>query len=109
MATLSSQQCTPAGLSVSFSAASGGGDAIDPSRVSLLVVKNDDASSKTVTITRPGTQYGQAIPDPSLSVAAGAVAVFLVPASFADTDSLVDVTYSAVTNLSVAAVDVVDA
>lgn len=109
MAALSIQTVSPAGAAISWSSAAGGGDTINPSRDTLLAVKNDDASPTTVTITVPGTtSYGGANPDVALAVAAGAVALFRVLPTFADTDGLVDVSYSSVTSLSVAAIEIVD-
>jgi hypothetical protein len=67
---------------------------------------NGDASSKTVTVVRSGNdQYGLAIPDLAVVVPAGQLAVIPIAATFRDTsDNLVDITYSAVTSVTVGAI-----
>jgi hypothetical protein len=108
MALLAPQASAVTGLNVTMSAASGGGDTIVGGSTTALIVRNGDASSKTVTIVRPGTTYGTADPDIALVVPAGGLAIFgPIPSEFADpTDPAggVDVTYSAVTSVTVAAV-----
>lgn len=75
MATLDVQDAAVGGLaSVTFTSASSGGDeaATDPRHV--LLVRNTDASSHTLTITTPGTASGVAITDPTVEVAADGIA-----------------------------------
>lgn len=104
MADLAIQRGSVTGAVVTMAAASGGGDTM-PSGASLLV-RNADASSKTVTIAVPGSKYGQARPDFSLAVPAGAIARFgPFPHDLADpADGKVHITYSAVTSVTVAAI-----
>jgi hypothetical protein len=106
MAALTTQTATPEGTTLTMSAASGGGDTFVPGSSTCLLVRNGDASSKTVTVVVPGTKYGQANPDIPVVVAAGAIAI-LGPYSsdlVDPTDGQVDVTYSATTSVTVAAV-----
>lgn len=106
MAAITVQSASPTGTALSFVAASGGGDTLNVTNDVYLFVRNGDASSKTVTVVRAGNDaYGQAIPDIAVVVVAGATAVIgPIPPAFRDPgDGLVDVTYSAVTSVTVAA------
>jgi hypothetical protein len=104
MALLAPQQIGVVGLKPTFAAATALGDTIKPQDGLILVVINGDASAKTVTLVRPGSQYGQANPDVARSIPAGERWYFKVPREFADTDGLIDITYSAVTSVTVALV-----
>lgn len=105
MADLAYQQTAVTGLAASFAAASVGGDTVPVSPRGLLLVTNGDASSKTVTVVVPGTKYGQPLADIPIVVAAGTTAVVgPFPADLDNGNGLVDVTYSAVTSVTVAAV-----
>jgi hypothetical protein len=103
MATLQTQQIGPAGLTPVYVAAAGGGDEFEPGNRTFFHIKNGDASSHTVTFVTPGTAYGQAIADETVTVPAGAERMIgRFPAEgFAGSDSLVSVTYSAVTSVTV--------
>ncbi len=109
MALLSNQSITKAGLTLSEVSASGGGDTIRIGDRTFLYIHNADASSKTITIDVPGsTTYGVAKPDLSVTVAASGYAFvgpidsdFLQPGT---SPAVANITYSAVTNLKVAAV-----
>lgn len=75
----------------------------------LLVIDNASAGAITVTVDDPntGTPEGATAfnPDVAVSVAAGTeVAVLLDAGRFADADDRIDLTYSGVTSLTVAAV-----
>lgn len=108
MSLLAYQQAKPTGQAVTMQAASGGGDTIPVSANGALLVRNGDASQKTVTIVVPGEQYGQARPDIPVVVAAGATALIgPFPFDLADpVTRLVNVTYSAVTSVTVAAITI---
>lgn len=109
MATLAYQKARVTGTAVSLAAAAGGGDLIPPNPNGALMVRNGDASAKTVTVAVPGnTKFGQADPDVAVVVAAGATALIgPLDQDLADpTDGMVHVTYSAVTSVTVAAVDI---
>lgn len=108
MAQLSYQQAKTTGQAITMQAASGGGDSVTVAENGALLVRNGDASSKTVTVVVPGTQYGQARPDIAVVVAAGETALIgPFPFDLADpVTRLVNVTYSAVTAVTVAAITI---
>lgn len=107
MATLAAQNPAITGTTVTWSAASAGGDNFPGTTRGFLLVKNDDAASHTVTVVIPGSTYGQAQPDVPVTVAAGAVkAIGPFDAVMRDTaTNRVSVTYDAVTSVSVAYVE----
>lgn len=104
MALLPVQQSALAGKAITFANATSGGDTIKPNERSVVLVKNADASAKTVTVVIPGnTAFGQAQPDVPVVVAAGATAVIgPFPAGAKDGTGQVSLTYSAVTSVTVA-------
>lgn len=108
MATLSYQQADVLGAALVMAAASGGGDKVTPASHGALLVTNDDAAPITVTVTVPGTtDYGQAEPDFTVAVPAGASRLIgPFGADLADTDGLVSIAYSAVANVTVAAISI---
>jgi hypothetical protein len=111
MATLSVQTAThPRKRSIALASASGGGDVApnDNGGVSI-VVRNGDASAKTVTIksyftgvSPPGTEKS----DLTLSIPAGEVAILgpFDAAAWNNALKQVEITYSAVTSVTVAAI-----
>jgi hypothetical protein len=106
MATLTFVQPTIAGTNPAFAAAAGGGDKVPPNDRGYLHVKNGSGGSITVTVVVPGNgKYGQANPDVAVAVPAAAERLIgPLPADLAGTDGLVDITYSGVTSLTVAAI-----
>lgn len=108
MANLTVQSVSRAGLNPSFGAAAGGGDTFLPSDETFLYVKNASGVSVTVTVVTPGSVIPDvAIADVAVAVPAGQDRVIgPFPAQFfADpTDGLADITYSAVTSVTVAAI-----
>ena len=103
MATLAAQPIQVTGTTPAFVAASAGGDACQPAAHQFLRVKNGDASSHTVTLAVPGSEYGQARPDVAVVVAAGADVSIDLPAELLDsTTGLISWTYDAVTSVTVA-------
>lgn len=72
MAALTTQSIVNAGTAPTFGAAALSDTAeIGNGRNTFVVYKNTDSNEKTVTITAPGnTDYGQANPDPAITVAA---------------------------------------
>jgi hypothetical protein len=103
MAALTTQVVNPSGTVITYAAAAAGGDTFKGNPRGIFRVKNADATATTVTIVVPGnTNYGQALPDIALSVAAGAEANFAFDQSFLDGTGSVAVTYSKVTSLTVA-------
>jgi hypothetical protein len=111
MATLSVQIPSQAGSQVTFQAAAGGGDEFPNSGYVRLVIKNDDASSKTVTVVGGGRDnYGLqgTFLNQTIVVPAGQMHIAgpFVKNRYDDVDGFVQLTYSAVTSLSVAAIAV---
>lgn len=104
MTLLIAQPAAVTGLNAAYTAAAGGGDTIAPAPGLVLHVKNGDAAPKTVTLVRPGTQYGQANPSVAVVIAASPGNQFIrIPPEFADpATGLVSVTYSAATLVTVA-------
>ena len=113
MATIAKQTRTAASPIIVFAAAEAGGDAfLASAKRSALVIKNDDSSSHTATLTGQVTSppAGLAVADFDIVVAAGKVAVVPAPGgswgNFRDpTTGLVEVTYDDVTSVSVALVE----
>lgn len=110
MATLATQSASLTGLAPAYAAASGGGDKLAPSDRTFLHAKNASGGALTVTVVTPGTSVGGlGIADVSVSVpAAGERIIGPFPAQFfADpADGLASITYSGVTSLTVAAIQV---
>lgn len=108
MATLSYEQSKAVGEELTMAAASAGGDKVAPNPRGAVLVRNGDASSKTVTVDVPGNdKYGSARPNIAFAVPAGAIASLgPFPADLAGDDGLVALTYSAVTNVFVGAVQI---
>lgn len=106
MALLAPQGITRTGTAVTYAAATTGpGDTFVPNSRGILVVKNGSGASITATVVIPGnTDFGQAVPDVPVVVAAGAEThIGPFPASAADPiTGLITVTYSAVTTVTVA-------
>jgi len=111
MAVLATQQVVKAGLNPAYAAAAGGGDRFTPGDRTFLHVKNGHSSSWTVTIATPRTDpgSGQAIADVAVVVPnAGErmIGPFPAPSFGAVADGLADITYTGVTALTVAVIDV---
>jgi hypothetical protein len=86
--------------------AAGGGDDCQTGAGVLLVVRNGDTTSKTVTLVTPGTVKGLAIEDREVTVAAnGGLELIPVTEDYRDPSTgRASITYSAVTSLDVCAV-----
>ena len=109
MATLAYSQIAIAGTLAAPVAASAGGDKVAPNDRGFLDVNNGGGSPITVTVDVPGnTKFGQAAPDVAVTIAAGArrrIGPF--PAELANpSDGLVAIAYSAVTSVTVEALQV---
>lgn len=103
MAALATQVPPLAGLAVNFVSAAGGGDTCLTGAGVVLLVKNGDASSHTVTLVTPGTVNGLAIADRAIPVAAGATEAIPVTADYRDPSTgRAAITYDAVTSMQVA-------
>lgn len=85
-------------------AAAGGGDKFLPSKDTFIRVNNGGGAPITVTVATPGTTYGLAVGDVSVSVTnAQSRLIGPFPAElFANpADGLADITYSGVTSVTV--------
>ena len=110
MALLTLQTMTAAGLVPTTTAAAGGGDTVAlasaTDSTSYLQVTNGSGSPITVTLVDPGaTPAGNTTTAPAVSVAAGATKLFpLNPALVNPSTGVINITYSAVTTVTVAAI-----
>lgn len=107
--SITPQKATSVGPTVTFEPANVAGNSFAPARGRALHVRNGSGSSITVTVPTPGTTAdGLAIADRTVTVAAGAHAVFAPGSSagvYGQVDGSVNVDYSAVTTVTVALVD----
>lgn len=112
MALLATQNVTRAGLAPTYSAAAAGGDEFTPSKDTILHVKNGSAGALTVTVVTPkATEYGADIADTAVSIpAAGERVIGPFPYQhYANpADGKADITYSGVTSLTVAVIQVAE-
>lgn len=109
MAVLATVKPTINGVLLAAVAAAAGGDQIvKPNGNVILYVKNGGASAINVTVDAAALQGGLSFVDPVIAVAAGAERLIgpLDPRFFNDATGLVSITYSAVTTVTVAAVQV---
>lgn len=104
MANLARQPISDTGTTLTFTAASAGGDKVKPVSGTAVVIRNGGGAGITATVVVPGVEYGQARPDIPVAVAAGADSYVHIPPELADTNGDVSITYSAVTSVTVAAV-----
>ena len=108
MAVLTAQQVSLAGLGPSYVAAAAGGDSFSNDGNTLIHVKNTDAAAKTVTVA------SQRLATPGLAPSNNAVSVPATtgeriigpfdPLVWNDTNGSVQLTYSAVTGVTIAAI-----
>ncbi|MEV4033397.1 hypothetical protein [Streptomyces umbrinus] len=107
MAALPTQVPPLAGLAVDFDAAAGGGDTCLTGAGVLLLVRNGDAGSHTVTLVTPGTVDGLAIADRAIPVAAGAIEAIPVTNAYRNPSTgQANITYDGVTSVEVAVIRV---
>lgn len=109
MATLALQNARVAtGKTITYAAASAGGDKVSPASNVYLAVRNASAGAITVTLDATGLVFnGQGVPDTTVSVpASGDVLIPVTPEYSAASDGLAAITYSAVTSVTVAALAV---
>lgn len=103
MATLDLQDIPVTGLAnVVFIAATGAGDEIITGPGAILLIRNDDAAGKMITIDTPITVRGLEVENPTITVAAGDFGAFTVIRNVFGRSA--QITYDAVTNLFVAAI-----
>lgn len=103
MAALTTQLIGLPSTLPTFAAAAGGGDTAEPGVNNFLVVKNGGGSPITVTLAVQGTDdFGTARPDLAVTVANGTERyVPLRHAQLVNSSGRVDITYSAVTSVTV--------
>lgn len=104
MATLTVQTIDRDGYNIAFAAAAGGGDEFVNTGSEFILVKNDDASAKTLTIATPRTVDGLAVADRPVVIPAGEQWPIgpLPTSTYNDGNNKVQITYDAVTSLSLA-------
>lgn len=91
-----------AGTNPHPTAANVDGHSVTWARDLALVVRNSDASGKTVTLDVPNTLNGLTIPDRTVAVASNGTAVIPLGASeYRQVDGTVFIDYSAVTSVTV--------
>ena len=105
MAALSTQSPAITGTTITWTAADVAGDTFSGSNRGVLLVRNDNAGSHTVTVVVPGTTYGQNNPDVAVAVASGAYKAIGPFDAGTRSSGSVSVTYSGVTDLYVAYVE----
>lgn len=88
-------------LDAALVSANSGGDTSEVGPKKFLVIKNADASSKTVTVDTPGTVKGLAIANGTYVVAAGDYCFVPLADVFRGSTGRASITYSAVTSVSV--------
>lgn len=107
MAVLLTETITQGGISPAYQAASAGGDQYTPSSTTFLSFKNGSGGQITVTLATTAVAFGQPIGNIAIPVAAGAE-VFCGPfdpgAVQQPGTPYANLTYSAVTSFTVAAV-----
>jgi hypothetical protein len=105
--SLTVQDIDRTGLTPSFSAANADGHEIDNDAIlrTFLYVKNGGGGGITVTVVTSETRDGLAVADLTVSVGAGADSIIgpFPPAQYDQTDDTVDVDFSGVTSVTVAA------
>ncbi|MDX2667394.1 hypothetical protein [Streptomyces stelliscabiei] len=103
MAVLTAQAMPLGGLQPTYANAAGGGDQAPVGEKLVLHVRNDDASSKTVTVVTPGTVGGLAIADAAQAIPAGGDAFIPLKSTYRDpATGRAAITYSAATSVTVA-------
>lgn len=109
MATLATQQITPAGITPAYVTAAGGGDKVQPADGRFIHVKNGGGSPITVTIDDPtsvGPSGAQSF-NPDLSVVVGdgdEAMIGPINARYTQvSDGFANITYSDVTSVTIGA------
>jgi hypothetical protein len=108
--TLSAQNVVLTGLLPVYTAADATGNNFLNDGMVFLHVKNGDVASKTVTLTTPNLVEGIAIADPTVVIPAGEDRMIgpFPTGPFNDSSGKANVTYSAVTSVTVALVRMVE-
>ena len=106
MAELAVQQISRTGLSPTYAACGAGGDEFVNSGDEFIHIKNGHTGTQTVTIATPATVDGLAVADRDVAVPSGEERMIgpFPAATYNDGDSKVQLTYDAVTLLTIAVV-----
>jgi hypothetical protein len=104
MATLTSTPIARAGVTITGASATSGGDKFGSTGKEFLWVKNADTASHNVIFAVQKTVDGLAVTSRTVTVGAGAEMLIgpFKPSEYNDANGLVNVTYSAVTSVTVA-------
>lgn len=105
MATLTVQAISRAGLEPTLQAAASGGDQFANTGREFVRIDNGGGSAVTVTVTTPQTVDGLAVADRTVSVPAGETRLVgpFPTANYNDASGRVQLAYSGVTSVTVAA------
>jgi hypothetical protein len=105
MADLTVQNIDRSGLSPSYGTCAGGGDQFLNASNTFIHVKNGDASPHTVTIVTQSTSDGLAVADRAVAIPAGEERLIgpFPSAIYDDGNGKVQLTYDAVTSMTIAA------
>jgi hypothetical protein len=104
MADIALQDFSLSGAAASYSAAAGGGDSFAYDPAGVIHCKNGGGGSITMTVVVPGATYGQNNPDIAVSVPNGGDRFVKMAAGMVNpATGKIDVTYSGVTSVTVAA------
>lgn len=105
-ADLTVQEISRSGLNPSYTAAATDGHSVENTGREFIHVKNGSGSSVTVTIQTPGTVDGLAVADRTVAVPASGERMIgpFAPGDYNQDDDAIYVDYSAITTVTIAAV-----
>ena len=103
MATVAAQIVLKTGIQPTFAACSSGGDAFANDGKTLLIIKNANASSRTLTIISQNTVDGLAVADRAITLVAtdDTYITDLDKGVYNDSDGLAQLTYSTEVDLTI--------
>lgn len=104
MATLTAQSIVRTGLDPTYSACAAGGDEFVNNGDEFIHIKNGHTAEQTVTITTPATVDGLAVADRAVAIPNGEERIIgpFPKATYDDSAGKVQLTYDAVTSLTIA-------
>lgn len=103
MANLSVDTADFNGETVNFVAAAAGGDSVPFNARTVLLVNNEDAAGKTIHLPINSSVLGVDVPNRDVTCPAGEITAIRLGSQMIDpTTGRIEVTYSSVTNVSVA-------
>ena len=110
MAALSVDQSVVAGLELTFNAAAGGGDTFTNDGKTIIIVKNDNAGTCTVTITTDQTiETTLGVDDRTVAVPTGEIWAIgpFSPQHYSATSTDVSLSYSVTSSVTVAVLKII--